>query len=580
MYNPLYLSELKWQVAWLVLIPLLTCLPKRMPEEALGMRRAQKAFLLFLCAAFLSALCAQILEISVRSFLHYCALYGAFCAGFFVLRKNDTRLLFNCVIASALLSVVGVVAFSGQVSVLNLTMPRTPVFFANKIFFAAFLTFVLPLPFVRIWSARSRFSRIGNVCVFCALLLTILHIGSRSYWIITCIVLTTDLIIMSRIKPARTWSVMRVGIMCVVIVSLYVYTDPGVMIARVRSLFDLSDVSVMTRLLLLKTARDIFFSHIFIGIGPGMFQYIQPLFLHLHIAPLELGSYFSIARIGMSEALAASVHNDYLQVAVSTGLLGVGTFLTLLFQALARSYTRFVHEKDDVQRIMRLSVLSALATVVLGGFFNSILHHPVLGLYFFIFLGLACQDEEHRAQPTISGSRLVACGTLFFLLVVLSASDCIGNIYIEKGFNASRHARPKAALRAYKRAQTLKPHDYRIYVNKGNIAFTAGRYAEAISEYSRARTRNPYSANILNSLAVAYASSDEPTKARECFQQAIVYGPFFGGAYRNYGIFLFEQLKYAEARTMFETARVLSHRDSSIARYIAKVEEHISRQNQ
>jgi tetratricopeptide (TPR) repeat protein len=573
-YNPLYLSDLKWQVSSLFLIPLATYLTMVHFDNDLSACRIKKTFYLFLSVSLLAALFSANREISLRSFLHYYCMFGAFCSGFYLFDKEDLELVSDCLMTSALVCIVGLFMYYGMDSFFSLVPLRGPVFFGNKIFFTAFMTFVLPLAFMQIFTADTRRRFFFSVCIFAALFFTILKMSVRSYWIISLMILSVDLMVLFKARTVKKKILFCMLIVCLVMIGFYFFADPAMMITRIRTLFDRGDVSFMTRFLLLKTGRDIFFSNFLLGIGPGMFQFIQPIFLHAHMDPLELGHQFNVARIGMSEALAASVHNDFLQIALCTGIFGFCAFAFLLVQMLRCVFQAYAYETDPFQRIRQFALCSSVLTVVIGGFFNSTLHHPVVGVLCFFSLGLLCHNRRQRGKnDRLQVIHLCVTSLIFLLLLLVYVSDVIANIYIEKGYRASRQAQSVMALKAYRRAQLLKPYDYRIYVNKGNIAFNEGDYPAALSDYLSARERNPYSANILNSIAVTHAGLGEAEQAEEYFKQAILYGPCFVGAYRNYGIFLYKRQNYGDAIEMLEKAAILSTDDSLVKQYLTILNE-------
>ncbi|MBI2149292.1 MAG: tetratricopeptide repeat protein, partial [Acidobacteria bacterium] len=86
------------------------------------------------------------------------------------------------------------------------------------------------------------------------------------------------------------------------------------------------------------------------------------------------------------------------------------------------------------------------------------------------------------------------------------------------------------------------------------IRLYQGRADEAIQLAKRSLGRDPGNIRARNLLAIAYGQTFQPALSEAEFQRAIAQAPEDSTSYNNYGIFLLERNKIAEARRQFGRA--------------------------
>jgi O-antigen ligase len=114
-----------------------------------------------------------------------------------------------------------------------------------------------------------------------------------------------------------------------------------------------------------------------LGFGPRTFPVVFPLFEE------------------MSDRNVGSWHNDYLQVYMESGLLGLGSLLWLLWRGVAPAIKLMRLQAEGAERSLLLALLSSLAFfVIFGGMFDTL-----IGLFFKLLLGATAVLVSSATPP-------------------------------------------------------------------------------------------------------------------------------------------------------------------------------------
>jgi putative inorganic carbon (hco3(-)) transporter len=135
-----------------------------------------------------------------------------------------------------------------------------------------------------------------------------------------------------------------------------------------------SDFSINERMQAMEAGLKLGLDHPVLGVGYGRGR------LREGLTELERGGVLDIGHI-------AHTHNMYVELFAQTGLLGLGTFLWLLFQAISqtlRNASRF----ENADRVFALGIAAAWIAFVVTGLGDVPFYHHEIRILFFTLLAL------------------------------------------------------------------------------------------------------------------------------------------------------------------------------------------------
>ncbi len=144
---------------------------------------------------------------------------------------------------------------------------------------------------------------------------------------------------------------------------------------RLFSLFrPQTDFSINERMQAMDAGLKLGLNHPVLGVGYGRGR------LREGLTELERGGVLNIGHI-------AHTHNMYVELFAQTGLLGLGIFLWLLFQAVSRTL-RSASRFDNISRIFALGIAAAWIAFVVTGLGDVPFYHHEIRILFFTLLAL------------------------------------------------------------------------------------------------------------------------------------------------------------------------------------------------
>jgi O-antigen ligase len=241
------------------------------------------------------------------------------------------------------------------------------------------------------------------------------------------------------------------------------------------------------------------------------------------------------------------VHNEYLQVWVELGLLGLLLFLSLLAIPVIRSLV-ILREEADRKRSYWIGILT-IALIFVGfdclGFFPL---HVTVAAFYIVFL-LAClrfyqnpSEEESRIAGVWSSRNTLACVAVLMLLTMtvgyvqsrkwtVNRQLEVAAFLLERASAgtytaAQKRAFADEALSRLEVAEAVAPLMPEVHNLRGSAFMTVGRYPDAIENYQKAAQRIP-SPEVLTNLAAAYIANRQFEKAEDAVTLALRYEPSY-----------------------------------------------------
>jgi len=132
-----------------------------------------------------------------------------------------------------------------------------------------------------------------------------------------------------------------------------------------------------TRISIYRNTLNMISQHPFIGVGINNFS-------------KSYGKY-KLASVEAQSKTPDSIyaHNNFLQLAGETGLLGLGIFLFFLFFVLKTCWSVFKKNKDVFLKAFSISVFAAITAYLINGLTETSLYHSRLVMIFWFLIGLA-----------------------------------------------------------------------------------------------------------------------------------------------------------------------------------------------
>ncbi len=246
---------------------------------------------------------------------------------------------------------------------LNANMPgRVFGTLGNPNNFAEFLTVFLPFGFAFALCTRNRRLRLLALAGLAIPLAAIVLTYSRSGWI----ALAAATVVYLLLANYRHLATLLIGGVCALPLL------PATVLARILTIGNLQDSSSSYRLDIWTGVLRMLKNHWFtgVGLGPGGFSKVYP--------PYAVGT----------SAVAAHSHNQFLEMMAECGILGLLTYLWLIFDLIRRTAHAAHHALDDQLRHGLMAGAASIAGISLIGLFEYCWFYPRVMFAFFISAGL------------------------------------------------------------------------------------------------------------------------------------------------------------------------------------------------
>lgn len=297
-------------------------------------------------------------------------------------------------------------------------------------------------------------------------------------------------------------------------------------------------------------------------------------------------------------------HNDFLDITVTRGIIGLIIYLWLLITYMWVSLKAVFHQPDMNKKLLIAGFIACEVGYLIQNQFSFGL--VTLLAYFWIVMGMTMvlikQDqklkaEEQRAKLKDQRPYLFSKIILYLLimgitivLICLAFRQAIADFYYRKGFDFVEKHRygegvpgmekavevfpyencywkvlnsvyveranndperrkmwAKKAIEGSKFLLTLIPKDTGSYFNMGMAYYLLGDTSKAISSYNKALELDPNHTDAMNNLATVYANQGQYKEAEELFKKVVKINPNHASAKNNLIQLYKIQKKYKQA---------------------------------
>jgi len=403
---------------------------------------------------------------------------------------------------------------------------------------------------------------------------TIMICQSRGIWI--SIIFTTSVAIyliyrfklFAIFKANQKWLVVLI-ITFLIITIIYSTDNPlnksAITVSqRAMSTFNEQDPSINTRLLIWKTTFEMIKDRPILGSGIGTFKMN---YLNYQAEFLKSNPYY-IKYSGK----AGEAHNEYLQMWAEIGIIGLGTFLLIIFIFYSLVW-KFLKEENDIKKkLISWGLSLGITCFLFNSLFTFPLHVPVLGSTFFILLGLSVgyiggfdlnkinkknviwekiNQKNQGWLKIISIILIFVC--MVFVIDFLVIRPYIAEIYYFKGARYNVDKNYEKALPDFEYAAQLDSYNGRILHALGTTYYNLNIQDEA--QKILQRTKYYFNdRNIYRNLGLSYTQSGNYREAEKEFRHAIHLDPKFYKAYNDLASLYIYENEYDKAIRQWERA--------------------------
>lgn len=313
--------------------------------------------------------------------------------------------------------------------------------------------------------------------------------------------------------------------------------------------------SLRVRLAIWANTAALVADHPLLGVGKGNFQFLYPRYARRVVKDVAMSP----------ETRVREAHNDYVQLAAETGLIGLGTFLWLLVGLARRFYSGFTAAAEAGRLVIGGACAFGLLALLEEAFFDFPFQRAVPEALFWTLAGVlwrASGDDAPSAGGESSKSRPLIALTVVAVVATLAAGWGLNALRAEyhysRGGRAYVDGRVDEAGIHLARAVNLNPFEERYWFLLGLYEIRTERYADAVRHMLRNLALNPYNIGSLNNLGVALASLGRGPDAIEAFQRSLRIWPDHVEARNNLGVLYAHAGRPDLAIEQFEAALKLS----------------------
>ena len=332
--------------------------------------------------------------------------------------------------------------------------------------------------------------------------------------------LLVALSVLAAISAARHWNRFpaRSKVVVCAVCAILILLAPALLYTYATS----KDFNVSVRFLSWKYSISLLTERLWFGYGPGLFA-----------------NSFEKTKLWMAEPDVALLnvltvnyaHNDYVELAVDQGAVGLSAFLFLVGVCLAPAAWRWIRRTDPLPAVTVALIFSLIASLA-QAFFDFPYHMVPPRLLFYVMLGMVSaprMDREENPEPRETAASWVGAA----ILVLVTAFLAVPVLTPYSASLLSKVAEPKFKAGLYDDKDVLPYHIWAArsdptrslyYFRQGLGEEMAGNSEGARQSFRTALSIQPYFPNLYFHMGTVSLKAD-PSRAAACFYSALAFSP-------------------------------------------------------
>jgi len=250
-------------------------------------------------------------------------------------------------------------------------------------------------------------------------------------------------------------------------------------------------------------------------------------------------------------------HNEYLEIGVETGIIGLGAFGWFLMCLASRSLSVWRRELSAARRAILLCAVCALTGVLVHSVVSFNLQTPASALSFFLLVGVidVLGFEGNPRSVSLTGSVGSAVRKAVWVVLVASvllvpssiARPFLSEMRVARGALAGVRGDTDEAIRQFESAARLTPWDSVTRYRLGNAYVAASQWDKAAAAYGECLAESPNYAIAWANQGLAYFNLENPEKAIEAAERALALAPDMPMGHNVLGLSYARQGRWDEA---------------------------------
>ncbi|MCF8298065.1 MAG: O-antigen ligase family protein [Saprospiraceae bacterium] len=280
-----------------------------------------------------------------------------------------------------------------------------------------------------------------------------------------------------------------------------------------------------------------------LGFGAGNWKIILPKYANKEIREVNKGNYTNFQR----------THNDYLQVASETGILGLIAYLLIFFAIIYYIFKIIKLSKNQDEKLFALFMFFGILSYMIISFFSfpkeRISHSIILNLMFISVVALYHRIKKpgKNLNPKIFKLIFIPVFLILVLALLFGIKRINGEKHSVKAFDYRCLNNNQAVImeieKAYSCFYQIDPTSTPLKWYSGTAWFFSGNLNKAYNDFNESYKTNPYHKQVINDLATSYELMGNHEMSVKLYKEAISISPQFDEALINLAI-----VKYNEGK--------------------------------
>lgn len=286
-------------------------------------------------------------------------------------KKSVLNLMLAFIVGASIMSLVGSIRFFLK------DVERAQAFTSSYAVFSSYLLAAFSVALFFPKKSKSSLQIMSWSLVYVIILIGIVTSLGRANIAIALLILISAIFF----KQIPLKQIIVFGIFFLIGALIYIYNPPASIEQRVENITQLSDRDIIWQ-----GSQEIGFNHPLLGYGPRTFQEVFPF--KEKFADKGIGGW----------------HNDFLQIYFESGIVGIISFVVLLWVVLKTSFIQLINKKTDAEfKLLSASVLASVIAFVVSGLFAGFITSVVLSIVFVFLISFLSRIEfENTLDQKIS----------------------------------------------------------------------------------------------------------------------------------------------------------------------------------
>lgn len=289
--------------------------------------------------------------------------------------------------------------------------------------------------------------------------------------------------------------------------------------------------SLRQREFTLRMAGRMWLRHPILGNGPGAFSRLYPRAQASAIRELSRPDEWQMI---LANRIAPHAHNEYAELAVEIGLVGLAAFLLLVAWAGAAMIRTTNTATDD--RVLLCGVAGAFAALLTQCGFEFTLHDPLTGMLFWTLLGVgsAAGNKNQITYSRFFRPVAVSIAAVAIVMMMLAPRPFLAMMELRKANQLGTLRQIAAAMQALNRAVALDPASPEVFAGRAGARTATGDFNGAIEDLQTA-LRFDDGPEMYVALGHTYAFAGLMGPAERSLRTALAIDPWKAGAHYDLG---------------------------------------------